>query len=321
MQIPFISQLADDEQQNWIALLNQQLTLQSLHYTVVKHSDFVDNEKANAQFAIVANPQPQAISQYPHLKWIQSLWAGVERLMAELPADKLNCDDFTVVRLIDPRLAQTMAEAVVAWSFYLMRDMPTYQQQQLRNNWQQLPVKLASETTVAVLGLGELGQCAASLLVNNQFNAIGWSRTEKSINHVRCYSGEQGLKTVLGQADIIVCLLPLTPATHHLIDQQKITWLKNNATIINFARGAIIDNSALISALNNGQIKHAVLDVFEQEPLAETSPLWQQPNITILPHISAPTHLQSAGDIVVSNIEQYVNKGIIPDGIKPSLGY
>ena len=312
MLIPFISQLPDNQQQAWIIRLNK-LVPQA---NIVLAANINPNVYDVCQLAIVANPKPDIVAQFKNLTWLQSLWAGVDGLAKEfLQAD------FEIVRLIDPCLAQTMAEAVLAWTLYLHRDMPLYREQQQQNIWQQHPLVPATEKQVTILGLGELGQACAQRLANNQFKVVAWSRTLKQVSGIKCFAGNDGLEQALANADIVVCLLPLTLKTRHLIDEKVFKFMPKGTSFINFARGGVVDTKALINELTSNHIKHAVLDVFEQEPLPMDSQLWQQPNVTVLPHISAATNIASASAIVADNINQFISSGVIPQGIDKSLGY
>lgn len=314
--LPFISQLPKPEQLEWVSALNQLFIERRLDIQVCLAEQIPDEIVDKVSVAIVANPDVTQVKRFRRLIWLQSLWAGVEGLVAEFANQPIK-----VARLIDPNLAQTMSEAALAWSLYAMRDMATYNQQQAQEVWRQLPVKLASDTTVAVLGLGELGQKAAQQLAMNNFKVIGWSNSPKTIAGVDCFAGKETFKSVLASADILVCLLPLTPATKGLFDSEAFTAMKSEATFINFGRGCLVNDDDLLHALNVGELNHAILDVFSKEPLCEGHPFWQHPNVTVLPHISAPTNKKSACTIVVNNIANYCDTGTLPDVVDNHRGY
>ncbi len=315
---PLISQLPINEQNIWILQLNTLFSSleQPLLITVVLDSSLSIEAKERCEFAIVANPVPSDLIPYKNLKWIQSLWAGVEKLVAELSSYS-----FAIVRLIDPMLSQIMSDAVLSWTLYLHRRMPEYLAQQKLNVWKQLPHILPQERTIAILGLGELGHESALLLKRHGFNVKGWSRTVKHITDIDCYNGEEGLYQAIENADVVVCLLPLTTNTRYLLNDDFFMKMKQDASLINFARGEIVEHDDLVDALNTKQLNHAVLDVFEEEPLMASSHLWQNDNISILPHISAPTHRESAVHIVVNNITHFMKDGVIPKAISKVKGY
>ncbi|MEC9471796.1 MAG: glyoxylate/hydroxypyruvate reductase A [Pseudomonadota bacterium] len=311
--VPFVSSASPDERQSWREALPKALDGIA---DVKPFEDLTEDQRSEARVAIVANPDPANVAALPNLVWVQSLWAGVERLMGELPANGPK-----IVRLTDPQMAETMSEAVLAWTLYLHRGMPRYIAQQRQKVWQDHVLERPQERTVGVLGLGKLGAAAAMRMKANGFNVLGWSRTEKSIEGIACRHGRAGLLEVLGQSDFIVLLMPLTDETRGLIGQDELSACKKGASIINFARGPIIDPAALINKLDNGPLGHAVLDVFDEEPLPPSSPLWDHDKVTVLPHISAPTIISTASRIVADNIGRYFEDGTVPPAVDRDRGY
>lgn len=311
--VPFVSQTTGHERAVWLTALPEALS----DIAIVKPiSDMTKAERAAARVAIVANPDVAELDLLPNLQWVHSLWAGVERLAADLPQNGPK-----IVRLEDPQMAETMSEAVLAWTLYLHRDMPRYAAQQHRKLWLEHPLKRPNERTVAVLGLGNLGAAAAKRLAGNGFDVCGWSRSHKEIAGIATFSGGNGLAEVLSKADIVVILLPLTGATRGLVGKEALSQMPEGANLINFARGPIVDTEALTSALDRGHLSHAVLDVFDPEPLPDESPLWDHPKITILPHISAPTITATATKILAANIGRYFETGDIPAHVDRKRGY
>ena len=178
-----------------------------------------------------------------------------------------------------------------------------------------------SKKVVSFIGLGQLGSASANKLLENGFKVCGWSRSKKSIKNIKSFTGYLGLKKMLGQTDILVCLIPLTQNTKYILNNKTLSYLKKGACVINFARGAIINTKDLLKHLDSGRIHHAVLDVFEKEPLPKKSILWKHKKVTILPHISANTDLETASDIVAKNIKIYQLKKKIPKSIDLVRGY
>lgn len=314
MLIPFISRMSLAEQRLWIDAIQQHFIDNTV--TVCAFEQLTPKQQQQCRLAIVANPDPQQLTALPNLIWVHSVWAGVERLLSELPRTT-----FSIVRLIDPELTRTMTEAVLAWTLYLHRDMPAYLYQQSQQLWQQRPYVSATERTVGILGLGELGLASALCLKQHGFQVKGWSRTLKQIPELSTYHGEQGLTQLLLQTDIVVNLLPLTPETQNLLNQYRFASFKPHAALINFGRGGIIDDQALLQTLDTGQLSHAVLDVFDQEPLPADHSFWTHKSITVLPHISAPTSPVSASKIVAANINTYLQSGQLPPPVDRRRGY
>ncbi len=283
---------------------------------VVAFEDLDASQRAACEIAIVANPRPDDVLALPNLKWVHSVWAGVERLVAELPAG-----DLKIVRLVDPQLARTMAEAVLAWTLYLHRDMPRYARQQSARQWLQHEVVRPEAKTVSLLGLGVLGAASAAKLLEAGFQVCGWSRARKSIPGVDCYAGSAELAAMLARTDILVCLLPLTAQTRGIVNAETLGALRAGAALVNFARGPIVDDAALRSALGAGRVSHAVLDVFDREPLPTDAWQWAHPRVTVLPHVSAATDPSTASAIVAANVRRYRESGVIPATVDRAAGY
>lgn len=310
--VPFVHRLSESQELSWLAALREA----GPSLDIIASRTLTWQQADAAQVAIVANPDPDALAPLPNLKWVHSLWAGVETLMPALAGSGLG-----VARLVDDVLGETMAEAVLTWCLYLHRDMPRYRAQQDHKTWQQWPVTRARDRTIGVLGLGQLGGAAAMRLAANEFNVLGWSRSPKALKDVTTFHGEDGLIQLLGQADIVVALLPVTPETTGLLNAHRLSGMAQGAALINFARGAILDHAALLTCLDAGTLSHAVLDVFTVEPLPQDSPFWTHPNITILPHISAPTNKASAAAQVTKSITAWFHDGTMPSLVEDVRGY
>jgi glyoxylate/hydroxypyruvate reductase A len=296
----------------WLKILKKKLPKER----IVKFSNLKKSDYKKIDVAIVANPNPTEVKKLLNLKWIQSVWVGVEKLVESFKSERVK-----IVRLVDPEMNRTMSEAVLSWVLYLHRDMHFYQVQQNKRVWKEANYIKPSKKIVSIVGLGELGSASATKLIENGFNVCGWSRGKKNIKKVKSFTGELGLKNMLKQTDILVCLIPLTRKTKYLLNYKTLSYLKKGASIINFARGAIINAKDLVKHLNSATIKHAVLDVFEQEPLPKTSILWKHKNVTVLPHISAHTDMDTASSIVCKNIKMYRLKNRIPKSVDMVRGY
>ena len=310
--IPLLGAFSANQAEVWCQSLQAALPDE----TIVLFEALSDLQRQQATIAIVANPEPEQLAQLPNLAWVQSLWAGVERIIPLFEHRQTQ-----LVRLIDPMLAETMAEAVLTWTLYLHRKMHRYQAQQRRQHWQPLDYQPAEATRVGILGLGELGQASAHRLQQNKFQVSGWSRTEKQLANIDCRHGEQGLQQLLQRSDILICLLPLTAQTRQLLNKETLAHCKAGACLVNFARGAIIDDQALLQQLDTDQLEHAVLDVFATEPLPSTHRYWQHPKVSVLPHISAPTSRASACQVVSRNIQRFRATGDLPSPVDLKRGY
>jgi len=287
------------------------------------HADIPKNRLTEPTVAIVDGPSSEQLSSMPNLRLVQSTWAGVEAILPAVPAG------VEVARMVDPQLALTMAEAVLAWTLYLHRDMPRYARQQRRSEWiEHVPVR-ASTRRVGILGLGTLGRIAAETLRDQHFDVAGWSRSPKSIDGVECFhdgSSGGGIDALLERSEIVVNLLPHTPATIGLLGTDAFARMPAGASLINFGRGTTVDDEALLAALgpaeqtdaehsdtqNTGHLGHAVLDVFVVEPLPGDHPYWEHPNVTVLPHISGPTSTDTAAVIAAATVRAFLADGTLP---------
>ncbi len=319
--IAFIHTVDSEEQAKWLKEFS--VLLPGEH--IVLPESLTDDQARRVEVAIVANPDVEVLKRFPNLIWVHSLWAGVEGIVNTFRSLETvvnsTKNSTQLVRLIDPNLAKTMAEAVLTWTLYLYRNIPEYMAQQKLKLWQPIPFPDINTVQVSVLGAGELGTASSSALANQGFCVNTWSRGHKEILNATHYSGTSGLRALLQKTDILICLLPLTEQTYKLLNKEAFHLLPKGARFINFGRGAIINHDDLLDALDEGHLAHAVLDVFEQEPLPQNSPLWQHPKISILPHISAPTNVETAAKIVAKNILRYREDGTIPVSVDLAKGY
>lgn len=261
-------------------------------------------DDAEIQVAIVANPPPGSLDDLPGLRLIQSLWAGVDRLLADatLPPE------VPIARMVDPAMNEAMAETALWATLALHRGFFGYARQQRAGDWRQQAQRRADEVPVLVLGLGQMGRTVARRLVQQGYPVAAWRRgsgegSAAAPAGVTVYSGVAALTPALAQAQVLINLLPLTPDTRGLIDAKLLAQLPRGAGVVNLARGAHVVDADLLAALASGQIGQAVLDVFAHEPLAADHPYWQHPRVVVLPHVAALTDARSASAVVARNIE------------------
>ena len=267
--------------------------------------------------ALAANPPPGALAGLPALRLIQSLWAGVDKLLADasVPAD------VPLARMVDPAMNEAMAETALWAVLSLQREFLAYARQQREPVWRQLPQRRADEIAVAVLGLGQMGRTCALRLARNGYHVTGWSRSETKVAGIEAFAGDAALASVLANADIIVNLLPLTGATRGMFDAQAFARMRRGAALVNLARGAHVVEADLLQALSNGQLGHAVLDVFANEPLPAEHAFWSHPRITVLPHVAALTDPRSAALIAARNVVALREGRALENLVNRSRGY
>jgi len=233
---------------------------------------------------------------YVRAKAVLNLWAGVERIVTNPTLVQPLC------RMVDPALTAGMVEYVVGHVLRHHLGMDRYILRQA--GWSQVSVPLARERPVAMLGVGALGQACAAALQGLGFAVTGWSRTAREVPDIACLHGEAGLEEALRAAQIVVMLLPLTAATDALLDARRLAWLPEGAVIINPGRGGLIDDAALLAALDAGRLGHATLDVFHTEPLPPEHRFWTHPRVTVTPHVAAATRANSAAEVVAENVRR-----------------
>ena len=294
MSILLATHFGRDELAQWRALLQAALP----HETFVTQRDAAPGSDADIDIAIVANPPAGALHGLANLKLIQSLWAGVENLLADptVPAD------VPLARMVDPAMNVAMAETALWAVLSLQRGFFDCAAQQVARRWQPVPQMRADEITVMVLGLGQMGRAVALRLMQAGYRVLGWSTRESVVPGLLSLHGESALPEVLAQAQVLVNLLPLTAATRGLLDARAFAQMPAGASVVNLARGAHVVDADLLAALDCGHLKRAVLDVFHTEPLPPAHAFWSHPQITVLPHVAAPTDLRSAALVVASNV-------------------
>ncbi|PRX33821.1 glyoxylate/hydroxypyruvate reductase A [Meinhardsimonia xiamenensis] len=254
------------------------------------------DDPASVDYIVAAPNGPvRDFSPYSRARAVLSTWAGVESFLANPTLTQ------PLTRMVDPGLVEGMVEYVVGHVLrhHLGMDAHIVNPE---HRWEPTPPPLARDRRVAVLGLGALGGAAAEALARLNFAVSGWSRSPRDMPGVICHHGEAGLRAVLAQAEIVVLLLPLTPHTDGLMNAERLGWLPRGAVLINPGRGALIDDEALLAALDSGHLAHATLDVFRTEPLPAGHPFWTHPRVTVTPHIASETRPSSAARMIAENI-------------------
>lgn len=283
MAVLVTATLDDDEWRVWWPLL--QAALPDERLVRARGAEVRD---AEIDVALVANPPAGALQGLPQLALIQSLWAGVEKLLAD-PTVPMQVP---IARMVDPAMNDAMAETALWAVLGLHRGTFDYAEQQRARVWQQRLLRRADEITVAVLGMGQMGRRCAQALARQGYRVLGWHRAD----------GDAALPPLLARADIVLNLLPLTPATSGLFNAATFAQMRRGASLVNLARGAHVVDADLLAALDSGQVARAVLDVFETEPLPAAHPYWGHPRVTVLPHVAAPTDPRSAAPIAAANV-------------------
>lgn len=292
MRILFASE--SEKAEIWLPLLRQALP----------HDEIVPLPDKSVEIALVGTPPAGTFQKLGRPKLVQSLWMGVEKLLADPTYPR----GVPLARLVDPGMVAAMSETVLAHVLDWHRHLYQYRAQQRERKWRRIDQRMASDRTVGLLGLGELGSDAARKLLALGFNVAGWSRRPREVPGVRCFTD---LTAMLRLTDALVCLLPLTRETAGVLNARTFAMMRRGGCVINVARGAHLVARDLLGALDNGWLAHAYLDVFDPEPLPAGHALWAHPGVTVTPHIAALTEPRTAVPKLAENVER-VRRGETP---------
>ena len=239
----------------------------------------------------------QDLSVFTRLAAILNIWAGVEKVLANptLPAST------PLVRMVEPGLTEGMTDYVVTHVMRYHMDLDR-RLASPADSWMDWFPPLSRNRPVGVLGLGVLGADSARMLAALRFDVAGWSRRPKTIAGVRCLHGGDGLAALLRRSEILVGLLPHTPETESLLDAERLALLPTGARLVNAGRGELIDDAALLAALDTGRVGHATLDVFREEPLPADHPFRSHPRVTVTPHVASATRPETAAESILAQI-------------------
>ncbi len=265
----------------------------------------------DVDYVLVWKPEPGLLKRFANTKAIFNMGAGVDALLRDpdLPAG------VPIVRLVDPVLTSGMVEYVVHWVLHFHRSFHEYARLQRQGVWKEQMPPFTAKRAVGFLGLGELATASAQALQALGFkNIAGWSRTKKDLPGIESFAGADSLRPFLERSEILITLLPLTDATRAFVNTETLGHLPDGAFIINPGRGALIDDDALLAALDSGKIAAAALDTFEPEPLPGEHPFWGHERVALTPHVASITVAGAAAEIIVEGIKK-MEAGEMPDNV------
>lgn len=276
------------------------------------------------RYALAWGPPMGALKTFPNLELIISVGAGVDHLMKdpELP-------DVPIVRYVDPDLTGRMVNYLVLHVLFHQRRMCEFLELQKQRKWEYRPEPAAQDVRVGLMGLGVMGEATAKALQPLGFQLRGWSRTQKQIDGVECFAGPENLEPFLAGTDLLACTLPLTPETRGIINRDLLSKLSLRGrhprmpgpVLINAGRGALQVEADIITALDAGELYAASLDVFETEPLPETSPLWSHPRVIVTPHNAAESTPESISLYTVRQIRRHQAGEPLENVVDRARGY
>ncbi|MDX1761148.1 MAG: glyoxylate/hydroxypyruvate reductase A [Christiangramia sp.] len=276
-----------------------------------------EHDTEEVEFALTWNHPRGLFKNYPNLKVIASMGAGVDHILSDnsLP------EGVKVTKVVDETLTEDMGDFVLSQVMNHIRDLNYYSKAQTRKEWDQFQYKRPQNTTVGIMGLGVLGNAVAGKLTKNFFKVNAWSRTEKNCEDVKCYHGKDQLEEFLNNSHVLVCLLPLTEDTENILNSDLFDMLPEGAFVINVARGEHLVEHDLMEMIDSGHLSGASLDVFREEPLPEEHPFWEHPKIHITPHIASLTKPESVVDQIAENYDRMKEDEPLKNKVELDKGY
>ena len=254
---------------------------------------------ADIEYLAFMHPDFDLLPELPNLKAMFSRSAGVDDFVnhPKIPRVPLG-------KIEPPGGDPMMTEYVIMHVLRLHREMPAYQESQARREWRRVPIKRPEERRIGFLGYGMMAKAPALVLKSLGFPVSAWVRTPKPNAEIPIFHGREQLESFLGQADIVVCLLPLTAATEGILCARTFAMMPAGAMLVNVGRGRHVVDTDLIDALDSGQLAHAALDALWPEPLPPQSPLWLHPKVTVMPHVARRPTVRQLATEIVANIPQ-----------------
>ena len=243
------------------------------------------------------NSLVQDFTPFTRLKAVLNIWAGVEKIVGNPTLT------VPLTRMVDPALTQGMVEWVTGHTLrhHLGFDAHIHA---TPGTWNNVAPPVSWGRKATILGLGELGRACAESLVRLGFDVHGWSQSAKTVDGMTCHTGPDGLTSALRDAEFVILLLPDTPQTANTLNTETLALVAPGAVILNPGRGPLIDDQALIDALDSGHIAHATLDTFRVEPLPLDDPYWHHPKVTVTPHIASETRPRWSSKTIADNIRR-----------------
>ncbi|MGR4001525.1 MAG: glyoxylate/hydroxypyruvate reductase A [Alphaproteobacteria bacterium] len=255
----------------------------------------------SVHWAMAWAPPDGVLAKFPNLTLIQSIGAGADHLRSDSQLPR----GIPVTRMVEPTLTQTVLEHTLMFVLMSHRLLPMYLEQQQRKEWIQYEnFKVASSRSVGVLGLGPIGIAIAESLRDLGFVTRGWSRRARHLDGIETMCGEDGLKKILSESEIVILILPNAEGTRHIINAERLALMREGASIVNVGRGSLVDEAALLAALDSGRVASALLDVYHDEPLPPESRFWDHPRVVVTPHIAGLTNPRTAVAYVVDQIRR-----------------
>lgn len=290
-------------------LINAPFSAENRKFILSAGSSLEETDNIEQADVIIGDIPDEYFGKLDNLKWLQLASAGADRIIyGNAISDK------TVLTNASGAFGEVISEYIIGGILCLFRDFFSYRENQLEKHWQDTKnERMICGSTALILGCGNIGKCTATRLRAFGAKTVGVRQSrEKCYEFDETYPTEK-LDMLLPNADIIVCALPRTPKTEHLLNRGRLELVKNSAVVVNVGRGSVIDTNALCEKLKRGELSGAVLDVFECEPLEQNSPLWDMKNVFVTPHISGKSfgHSERTENLIAKiceeNLRRFVN--------------
>jgi glyoxylate/hydroxypyruvate reductase len=295
----------------WAQLLKEKLPeTEILIYPEVKNP-------TDITFAICWKADKNVLSQFPNLAVIQSVGASIDHITRHQTLRP----EHTVTRIVDDNLSNDMWEFLLAAVLSNLKNLNLYAQQKKLKKWQQMNYTTIKNTTVSIVGLGQIGGFVAERFAALGFVVKGWSTSPKNIANVSCFAGKNELNAFLDNTDFLINILPLTTETEDFFNKNILKKVKKGGFFINAGRGEHIIEQDLVDLLDEEHLSGALLDVFRIEPLPQEHVFWTHPKIQITPHVASLTNIESATNLIVENYTLYISGQALKHTISVEKGY
>lgn len=276
-----------------------------------------DDGAQQAQIAVCWYPPAGSLGALKHLQLVYSIGSGVDHLAQDTSRNP----SVPVCRVIDPDHTMGMSEYVHWGVLHFHRGFDQVIAGNPKQHWQRPVQRRAQAFKVGVMGLGAIGAPVAARLAEAGYDVRGWARTPRAINQVKTYSGASALHAFVQELDVLINLLPLTSSTQGLLNHEVFGLMAHASALINCGRGQHLNEADLRQALASGQLRGALLDVFEKEPLPADSPLWHTPGVWVTPHMASAASDLCIAQQVAENVSRLASGLALKNRVDPELGY
>lgn len=282
-------------------------------------SSDMDHDPLLVTFALLWFPDDDFFERYPNVRVVASIAAGVDSIFA-CPSIH---DGILVCRNRDPEQSSIMSTFAIWNVLNHQRNFPLYRQQQQDKCWNRLPMRAPSDVSVGVLGLGFMGEKIVNDLYTLGFDVAGWRKSSVSLNNpdIKVFSGQSELTEFLRRTEVLICVLPITKDTQGILSKPLFDQLKENAYLIHLGRGGHLIEKDLIEALDEGTLKGASLDVFDEEPLPQKSVFWDHPNILVTPHDASDVRPEAAVLNLIEEVRRFSAGDTPKNKVEAAIGY